>query len=271
MGRGLSFLKISLVLGSVARAHAFSLPPKIVEESFSWEKDLRALPQQRARSVERLSQTPILHGGLVWDEKARRLVVLSPDGQGAQSISTAAASLSDAPAAYRPLNTAEAQRLFGRLEARGTEWRFGPGHFQLEEARLDYLDRPRGTRLWSVDLGFRPLGVDFVPSRQMLLAWGAYPPRLVLIPSDLRRLYRIAWSPDSEPLRFFACDRYQQVLVENLRNGLVRLFFFQGEKPVSYTIFDFTPARQSELTAVVAPSCNEFYFAGSFGLSRVRY
>ena len=231
-------------------AAAFALPPKIIESSYQWIPQLKALPQIKARSVEYLSKTPVIHGGLAM--KNGRLLVLSPEF----SRLTEYSSKPLAAAVERPAETE--QNLF---------WQSMPlGNFKVQGSKLHYYD------VWSVPLGFEPMGVERYQSASALIGWGSYPAELFYFPSDLKYFYKIHWSEDSEPVRFFFCDRFTPVLVENLKNAFTRMVFFKGNKPSSYTVFDFSgELRRSDVSAVTSSSCADFYFAGTFGLVRVQY
>ncbi len=229
---------------------ALALPPKIVESSYDWAQKIKNLPQRKAANIQVLSQEPILHGGL-WlrDEK---VLVLSPDGTRMRDFAFAGSG----PTADRP---APADL--------GPFWKKpNVAPFTVSAHRIDYQG------LWSVPVDFPIEGYDRYPGGSPLIGWSTYPPQLFYLPTDLKNFNKIEWSLDSEPLKFFFCDRFTMALVENLTNGLSRVVFFRGDNPQSYTIFDFGGAAQkSDLSGVLARNCFDFYFAGTFGLVRVRY
>jgi hypothetical protein len=244
------------------------LPPRIIEKSFSWEGEIKGLPAQKPRSVDKLLTSPIGHGGLLLDQARNRVVLYSSDGNGWLDFSTA--HLGPLSALYKPLSSAE-RKLFASLSKEPGAFPFASGYFRVQADKLEYLSSPKGGPLWALDIGFEVLSVNHGP-RQALLGWTAYPARLFHVGSDLKTFTRIRWSEDSEPIAFLGCGGSRQMLVENVRNGLSRIVFFESGKPTSYSIFDFSGTdRQSEISVVAAASCFEIFVAGSFGLSRIRY
>lgn len=231
---------------------AFALPPKISTLDYDWAKNLRTLPQRQARGVEKLSADPVLDGNFIL--RNGRLVVLSPDRTQIQERGLARGELLSSRAATPEI----IQKTFNAPEKLG--------EFKADADRLNYLD------LWSIEMGYQPIATERVNGRGPLLAFALYPPRLFYLGESLRQAYRIGWSEESEVLRYWMCDRVTPVVAENLKNGLSRLFFFRAERPATYTVFDFSKdERLSDSSAVVSTSCSEFYFAGSFGITRVRY
>lgn len=229
---------------------ATALPPKLVESTYTWSEKIKILPQRKAVEVRNLSPQPILHGGVLLNHDG--ISVLSPDGSRILEY-TASGFLRERAAP--PLGTDSAFWKKSRLDP----YRLQGEYLQMGPA-------------WSVNLGTEIRGAETSNRGGSLVAWSVFPPQLFYLGEQKRYLHKIAWSPESEPVRFFFCDAYTSTLVENLPNGFTRVVFFRDEKPQSYTIFDFSgERRKSDLSAVVARNCFDFYFAGTFGLVKVRY
>lgn len=237
---------------SFTLAFAFALPPKISQPVYDWAQHLKNLPTVKARQLEVLSRDPILHGGVRLEED--RLYILSNDGTQIEERRLPGGSI----VASRAATVEARQKIFSRAA--------DLGEFKLEQTKLSFQD------FWSIDLGYEVLGAERFRGKGPLLAFAAYPPRLFYLGENLRQAFQITWSEESEPFRYWLCDRVTPVLAENLKNGLTRLVFFRGDRPANYTILDLSgDKRLSDASAVVSKNCHDFYFAGSFGLVHVKY
>lgn|GEM_PF-1616298 len=244
-------------------ALAFALPPREVVRTYDWAKDLRGLAQVKARVITNLLPDPVLHGGLVFDGKKSQLKVLSPDGTRVAEYVVRPGGLSDRR--ERLVTDPEAEKIF---------WKDEPASavFEWTGKQIDYRPERGGRVIWSVPLPLELTGQEWSSETRSWVGWVVSPRTLFVLPDPYRNFYKLSWTSEGEPVRFFACDRSRLVLVENLSNGLSRFFYFRDGEPIGYTIFDFAQGtRRAEITAVRSSGCTDFFVAGSFGVTRVQY
>lgn len=230
--------------------------------SYDWAKDLRGLAQIKAATNENLLKEPVLHGGLSFDAKSGRLQILAADGSHVSEFKVHPAYLGERR--ERPLTEAEADKLF---------W---PGSsspiFEWSGRQIDYKPERGGRSIWSIPMPLELTDQEWNASSAAWTGWSVNPRVLFVLPDPYHNFYKLSWTSEGEPVRFFACDRSRLVLVENLSNGLSRFFYFRNGEPIGYTIFDFAQgSRRAEITAVRSDGCTDFFIAGSFGLTRVKY
>jgi hypothetical protein len=158
------------------------------------------------------------------------------------------------------------------------------GNFELKDSQIvfRYKEAP-GRDLWLVQIGFAPTMSEALPAGRGIVGWQSYPAKLFMLNLGERsnasasKIYKIDWSTNSEPIRFFACAFGRYVLVENLPNGLSRFYFIDADAKAGLKISGYTTLAlgkdraPAEITSVESSSCQDFYLAGSFGVARVAY
>ncbi len=240
-------------------AAAILMPPKVDESQYEWLRDLKKLPQVRARSVSTWSGEAYAHGALRWSSTAGRLEILSPDA-------------SELELRALPSGTVVRRSPW----APGTRWESAAGKgtraFFVMGENLEY--RPAGAErsYWSVPLGGSLLREGWIEASKSWYGLSSRRPELYWLAPPYMSFYRVTWPADAEPVAFFPCDSTRAVLVENLPQGLTRFFFFRGGRPFAYTIFRLgAEGEGSDVSGALARGCQDFVVAGSFGLRFIEY
>jgi hypothetical protein len=247
-------------------AHAYSLPPKVVTiDTATATVHVNDLPRVEAKSVDLLTKDDLLSGGLFVDAAHARLTVAASDGQTGIEwrLKPDHKSLSDRR--EFSLNGDSRARLFPRGQ--------GDGGFFAFPDRLAFRPEPNMERdFWSVPLDAELVTLARDAHGSQLNAWSVYPARLLVFHQAQERLFLLRWNGEGEPVAFLPCGNGQSLLVENLDSGLTRLVFFEGERPVRRSEFDWTSnQRRSHASTARSTDCREVFVTGSFGLARVSY
>ena len=276
-------LSLALAFCVPMQALGFALPPRKVNANFSWAKNLRLLTPLKAFSVEYISRTPLIHGGMRLAAGQSTLEVLSADASQQLFYPLGARNGNE-------MGVVRSQPVRSTTQAEDKYWpnpkqyagrqifRHPMGTFLGEGENLRMHFHPSGAQsaeVWSFDVPFKPSGTEN-PGGRFVFAWARNPARLFVLPPNLRSYYLLEWTEESSPIFMTKCSRSDDaVLVENLKNGLARLTFFkEGISPQGYTIFDFGgEGLRSEVSRVllIGDFCDDFVVSGNFGIVRVRY
>jgi hypothetical protein len=271
------FLGLALALAICvpsAQSRAAPLPPRFQDQTVTWDPMIKSRPPIQALRIEVLDRAANSLGQLQWSSPAL-VRVRSADGArwvqydlskaGRQAGFTAIAP--EKPAALMESGVKVPHSL-ARLNWTGRKLELFEGKDQV---------------LWSIDAGFVARNYSFLNGA--FSAWASYPQsQLFQLNAPGDTAHRIQWAQDSQIVFFGACtrSRAKNILVENLKNGFTRVVFLgRGLAVLGYTLFDFSSQipdnlGRSEVSGValhpvLGRSCEDFVFAGAFGLLRVQY
>lgn len=142
--------------------------------------------------------------------------------------------------------------------------------FWLIKGKLFLKDRKR--EYWSIAF---PWGIDQAEQNlhsKQLMGYSVSQPKLFFLPKSLKKVVEISWEKNSQIVSLQPCDAYRSLMVENMASGISRFTYFRGQKPYSYTKFDFTSGkRKSRVFNVLTMGCSRTLVSGDFGIIEVKY
>lgn len=245
----------------------------------AFERSFPNLQNRSPSETRQFSEQAIYHGAFRLDPSGNWIEYLNDDGSQANRILFAD---KENKVSSRDIINLVSTESFYYSEPTKWAWKHPQGSFDIPDHKeLQYYASSTPGVLWKQRLLYELDGVEGRKGSQDFIAWTQSPPTLYFLVWGQGSLWQKSvlhtykWTEDSEPLAFFYCDKTHAILLENLKNGLLRIFYFQadsleGLKPLQYSLRTYkgggSLSGAQEISAYRNQACKDIFLAGSFGL-----